>query len=206
MSSNTRGTRCTFCLAIAAAIASGLAVVDAIVVVRMFGTGAVRNSYSASSGSGPVAQGTWPEDESDLPLLTQTAEAAAAWPRFPQLKQSLGLSAIERLTGSEVGAIQLHVKSPEGNGLRHQIACSIRIARTARVPLCINDHWRLAIELGAFGVHLGQKDLDAADVTAIEAVGLRLAVSTHCYEEVAQAHALRPSYTAIGPIFETKSK
>jgi hydroxymethylpyrimidine kinase / phosphomethylpyrimidine kinase / thiamine-phosphate diphosphorylase len=212
-SPNTHGTGCTFASAIAAAIASGLTMLDAIVVAKMFVTGAIRNSYAAGSGSGPVAQGTWPEEETDLPWLTTTAEGAAERPRFPALERPLGVYAIvdsaawvERLARSEVGAIQLRAKSLHGDALRDEIARAIRIAANARVPLFINDDWQLAIELGAHGVHLGQEDLQAADVAAIEAAGLRLGVSTHCYEEVARAHALRPSYMAIGPIFETKSK
>ena len=212
-SRNTHGTGCTFASAIAGAIAGGLTVVDAVVVAKMFVTRAIRNSYSAGSGSGPVAQGTWPEEEADLPWLTATAEGAAKRPSFQRLERPLGLYAIvdsapwvERLARSEVGAIQLRTKSLQGDALRDEIARAIRIAADARVPLFINDYWRLAIELGAHGVHLGQEDLDTADVAAIEAAGLRLGVSTHCYEEVARAHALRPSYMAIGPIFETRIK
>jgi hydroxymethylpyrimidine kinase/phosphomethylpyrimidine kinase/thiamine-phosphate diphosphorylase len=212
-SQNTHGTGCTFASAIAAAIATGLSIVDAIIVAKMFVTGAIRNSYPAGAGSGPVAQGTWSEEEADLPWLTPTAEAAVTRHRFPRLEQSLGLYAIvdsadwvERFIGSEVGAIQLRVKSLREGALRNEIARAIRAARDARIPLFINDYWPLAIELDAFGVHLGQEDLDTADLTAIESAGLRLGVSTHCYEEVARAHALRPSYLAIGPIFETKIK
>jgi len=212
-SDDTHGTGCTFASAIAAAIAGGFPIVDAIVVAKMFVHAAIRNSYRAGAGRGPVAQGLWPEEEADLPWLTATSETAAPRPRFPRLEQSLGLYAVvdsadwvERLLGSGVGAIQLRVKALQGDALRGEIARAIRIARDSRIPLFVNDYWQLAIELGAFGVHLGQEDLDTADVPAIESAGLRLGVSTHCYEEVARAHALRPSYMAIGPIFETKIK
>jgi rhodanese-related sulfurtransferase len=60
--------------------------------------------------------------------------------------------------------------------------------------------------LGAYGVHLGQEDLNDADVHKIHAAGLRLGISTHCYYEVARAHAYHPSYIAIGPVFKTDSK
>ena len=70
----------------------------------------------------------------------------------------------------------------------------------------INDYWRQAIDAGAYGVHLGQEDLDIADIGAIAAAGLRLGVSTHSYYEIARAHALSPSYIAIGPVYPTTSK
>lgn len=210
---NTHGTGCTFASAIAAAVANGFSVIDAIVIAKMFVRAAIRNSYAAGAGRGPVAQGQWPEDEIDLPWLTPSSEAAFSRPPFPKLERSLGLYAIvdsadwvARLLESGVGAIQLRVKALQGDALRNEIARAIRIARDSQVPLFINDHWQLALELGAFGVHLGQEDLDTADLTAIQSAGLRLGVSTHCHEEVARAHALRPSYMAIGPIFETKIK
>ena len=210
-SRNTHGTGCTFASATAAAMASGLGVVDALVVAKMFVTGAIRASYVAGAGAGPLSQGGWPEEEADLPWLTRSADAAR--PAFPRLGRPLGLYAIvdsadwvARLAGTGVGAIQLRIKSLRDEALRREIARAIRVAREAGVPLFINDYWRDAIALGAFGVHLGQEDLDTADVRAIESAGLRLGVSTHCYEEVARAHALRPSYIAIGPVFETKIK
>ena len=70
----------------------------------------------------------------------------------------------------------------------------------------INDYWSLAIEYGAYGVHLGQDDLITADLYGIQNAGLRLGVSTHCYWEVCRAAALNPSYLAIGPIFKTTTK
>ncbi|GAC1398094.1 MAG: bifunctional hydroxymethylpyrimidine kinase/phosphomethylpyrimidine kinase [Thermoanaerobaculia bacterium] len=212
-SNNTHGTGCTFASALAAALSTGVSAIDATVVAKMYVTRAIRNSYPAGEGSGPVAQGVWPEEPADLPWLTRTAAEALDRPSFPPINRSLGLYAIvdsaqwvERLVRSGAGAVQLRIKSATESALRDEIRTSIGIARTADVPLFINDHWRLAIELGAWGVHLGQEDLDTADVGAIARAGLRLGISTHCYEEVARAHALRPSYTAIGPIFETKIK
>jgi thiamine-phosphate pyrophosphorylase len=75
--------------------------------------------------------------------------------------------------------------------------------------LFINDHWREAIEAGAYGVHVGQEDLDAlagADLDAIRASGLRLGVSTHGYAEMVRAHAVQPSYIALGAVFPTTLK
>ena len=55
-------------------------------------------------------------------------------------------------------------------------------------------------------MHLGQEDLDTADIAEIRAAGLRLGTSTHCHYEVARAHALKPSYMACGPVYETTTK
>ncbi len=55
-------------------------------------------------------------------------------------------------------------------------------------------------------MHLGQEDLGTADIEAIAKAGLRLGVSTHSWYEIARAHAVRPSYIAIGPIYDTTTK
>ena len=209
----THGTGCTFASAFAAVLAQGHSHVDAAVVAKMYVTAAIRGSYSAGEGDGAVAQGGWPESPEDLPRLIPDGTAGAPLPVFAPLDRPPGLYAIvdsaewvERLASSGVGTLQLRVKSLDDAALRAEIGRSIAAARTAGVPLFINDYWQLAIELGAWGVHLGQEDLDSADVGAIAGAGLRLGVSTHCYEEVARAHALRPSYIALGPVFETKIK
>jgi len=75
--------------------------------------------------------------------------------------------------------------------------------------LYINDHWQAAIQAGAYGVHLGQEDLDALEPEALDALraaGLRLGISTHGYAELLRAAALRPSYIALGAVFPTTLK
>ena len=96
--------------------------------------------------------------------------------------------------------------SPIDTRIREEIRASIKHAKAANAQLFINDHWQLAIEEGAYGVHLGQEDLHVADLQAIAQAGLRLGLSTHCYWEVCRAWALQPSYIACGPMYATQSK
>jgi thiamine-phosphate pyrophosphorylase len=75
--------------------------------------------------------------------------------------------------------------------------------------LFINDHWRVAIDAGAYGIHLGQEDLDALKADELQALrnsGLRLGVSTHGYAEMVRADAVGPSYIAMGAVFPTTLK
>ena len=83
---------------------------------------------------------------------------------------------------------------------------SARPLHLAGAQLIVNDHWRLAIEEGCDFVHLGQGDLDDADLGAIRAAGLRVGVSTHDDAELKQALATEPDYVALGPIFPTLLK
>ena len=116
---------------------------------------------------------------------------------------------VERLLAWGVRTIQLRIKQgslPEAE-LKAQLAAAVRAAREiAGAQLFVNDHWRDAIELGAYGVHLGQEDLANADLSAMNASGLRLGVSSHTPLEMARAHAVQPSYVALGPVYPTTLK
>jgi thiamine-phosphate pyrophosphorylase len=72
--------------------------------------------------------------------------------------------------------------------------------------LFINDHWEEAIAAGAYGVHLGQEDMQDAQLEKIRSSGLRLGLSTHGYAEMLLADRYSPSYMALGAVFRTTLK
>jgi hydroxymethylpyrimidine kinase/phosphomethylpyrimidine kinase/thiamine-phosphate diphosphorylase len=109
------------------------------------------------------------------------------------------------LVAAGVRMLQLRVKDLSGTALKNEIRAAVALAGSA-TQLFVNDYWREALELGAYGVHLGQEDLDTADLEAIAASGLRLGISTHSYAEAARAKSLSPSYIALGPIKPTTCK
>ncbi|ODN41804.1 thiamine phosphate synthase [Piscirickettsia litoralis] len=113
---------------------------------------------------------------------------------------------IPRLAKAGCKSVQLRIKDLQGKELKEEIKAAILFAREYHIDLYINDHWQLAIELGAFGVHLGQEDLETADLNAIYQANLAFGVSTHDKNELARITNLNASYVAFGPIFETQSK
>ena len=113
---------------------------------------------------------------------------------------------IARLWPTGVKIIQLRVKEGSQQDIRQQIREAIELVEHTNCQLFINDYWELAIELGAYGVHLGQEDLDTADLNAIRDAGLRLGISTHGFAEIQRVRALNPSYIALGHIFPTNTK
>lgn len=113
---------------------------------------------------------------------------------------------LEPLYQAGVTTAQLRVKDLEGDALEAEIRHAIDLSRAYNVRLFINDHWQQAIRHGAYGVHLGQEDIQAADIDAIYAAGLRLGISTHTPDEIDIALGFSPSYIAIGPVFVPISK
>ncbi|WP_033575464.1 thiamine phosphate synthase [Dickeya chrysanthemi] len=132
---------------------------------------------------------------------------------FPTTDARLGLypvvdsiAWIERLLDAGVRTLQLRIKDLPAEQAEPDIIRAIALGRQYQARLFINDYWQLAVKHQAYGVHLGQEDLDTADLDAIRAAGLRLGVSTHDDAELARAVALAPSYIALGHIFPTQTK
>lgn len=113
---------------------------------------------------------------------------------------------VERMVEAGADTVQLRRKALHGDELKREIARCAAACRGSRTQLFINDHWREAIEAGAYGVHLGQEDMDTADLAAIAAAGLRLGLSTHSVAELDRALSVHPSYVASGAIFPTTTK
>ena len=113
---------------------------------------------------------------------------------------------IARLLPHGVRLIQLRVKDAPPAVVHNEIARATTLCRAAGAVLVVNDHWREAIASGCHWVHLGQEDLDTADVPVIRRAGLKLGVSTHDEAELDRALALAPDYVALGPIYPTRLK
>ncbi|WP_454762636.1 thiamine phosphate synthase [Cupriavidus campinensis] len=170
----------------------------------------------------PGATG-WPRDFARFPRVRHAALAAPgqAPAPFAPCPPDLGLYAvvpgaewIERLVPLAVPTVQLRFKSDDAAAVQAEVARAAQAARGRASRLFINDHWRVALghhaamggDSGIYGIHLGQEDLDQADLDAIRASGLRLGVSTHGYAEMLRVAAIGPSYLALGAIFPTTTK
>ncbi len=113
---------------------------------------------------------------------------------------------LERLVPLGVRLVQLRLKSADEAETGRQIARALRACAAHGAQLVVNDHWRQAIDLGADFVHLGQEDLDTADIPALRRAGMRLGLSTHDEAELERALGLDPAYMALGPIYPTLLK
>lgn len=164
-----------------------------------------------------VSRETWPKDYGHFPTvqscLFEETEKTVAF-SFPSLaKQSLGLypvvdniAWVESLLKLGINTLQLRIKNPQQVDLEQQIVRAIELGRQYQAQVFINDYWPLALKHGAFGVHLGQEDLQTADLDALAKANIHLGLSTHGYFELLTALKIRPSYIALGHIFPTTTK
>jgi hydroxymethylpyrimidine kinase/phosphomethylpyrimidine kinase/thiamine-phosphate diphosphorylase len=218
------GTGCTFATSGAAALALGFVVADALVLAKMATAHALRSSYAAGTGAGPVhALPGYAQDPALMPLMSW-GEA----PRFPELAPTalthprIDLYAIvddiermQAVLACGIRTVQLRIKTPTQPDaawhvrLRQAVQEAVDACRKTGAELFVNDHWQLARELGAPGVHLGQEDLLAlgdAGRETLAASGLALGISSHSLWELARARTLLPRYIACGPVWPTLTK
>lgn len=212
------GSGCAHAATLAAALAHGFCHADAAVWAKMGTTHALRRALPAGRGAGPVRpeagfalQGGLLPRLHDDPSASTAPFAALHTPAMGLYGIADSAEWIERLLAAGARTLQLRIKQ-DGPGalpaapLSAEVKRSVQAARAAGAQLFINDHWQLAIEHGAYGVHLGQEDLRTADLPALQAAGLRLGLSSHSPWEVCRALAWQPSYIACGPIHATVTK
>ena len=122
---------------------------------------------------------------------------------------------LHQVLAAGVRTVQLRIKKPPSPDaawhamLRDEVWRSVDHAASFGAELFVNDHWQLAQELGAAGVHLGQEDLLAlgdAGRARLLASGLALGVSSHSLWELCRARSLSPRYIACGPVWPTLTK
>ena len=106
--------------------------------------------------------------------------------------------------------VQLRIKdcstAEQEASIRSEIRLAKKLCDQFDCQLIINDYWKIAIDEGCDAVHLGQEDLDTADIEQIKQRGIKYGLSTHDKAELARALALKPDYIALGPIYATLLK
>ncbi|MEG3223773.1 thiamine phosphate synthase [Vibrio gigantis] len=170
-----------------------------------------------------VSRGTWPAHYQDFPipiLEDERLNISVGWANqetslsFPELsKNSLGLypvvddvAWIERLLKLGINTVQLRIKNPQQADLEQQVSRSIELGRKHNAQVFINDYWQLALKHGAFGIHLGQEDIEESNLSQLSQAGIKIGLSTHGYYELLRIVQINPSYIALGHIFPTTTK
>lgn len=226
----SHGGGCSFASALSAFFAQGYLMRDAFTLAKAYInqglTAAEQISQQANQQSkreyghqyyGAFEQQGWPRNVEFFPeAVDELSRKYHNLPAFNSLNlagDKLGLYPVidslywlKRLLPLGLKIIQLRIKNVSDEVLEQTISDAVELAKDYDVRLFINDYWQLAIKHGAYGVHIGQEDLQDADLLTIQQSGIRLGISTHgCYEFLL-AQQLQPSYLAIGAIFPTKTK
>lgn len=112
----------------------------------------------------------------------------------------------EILVRHEVRFVQLRMKREPPSRVK---AAAVKLrAITAGTPtrFIVNDYPRIAADVGADGVHVGQDDMPYSRVREIVGDDAIVGISTHNPAQVKAARALPPDYIGIGPVYATSTK
>jgi len=113
---------------------------------------------------------------------------------------------VERLAKLGVRTVQLRAKDLDAASARELVRDALKAVDGTKCEIVVNDYWQAAISESADHVHLGQEDIETADISTIKKSGITLGISTHDHEELEIALRHKPDYVALGPIYETTLK
>ena len=113
---------------------------------------------------------------------------------------------LARMLPLGVKLVQMRIKDLPADETRAALQRSKQLCDAAGAIMVVNDFWEMAIDLDCDWIHLGQEDLDDADMVAIRRAGLKIGISTHDEDELDRALAEQPDYVALGPVYPTNLK
>ncbi|MDC0535511.1 bifunctional hydroxymethylpyrimidine kinase/phosphomethylpyrimidine kinase [Francisellaceae bacterium] len=207
------GTGCSLATAIASYIAKGESIQNAIILAKHYLTKVIVNSDQLMRCSSMLNHHLSDEIQLPFPYIQYHNIPNYLDKTFPKESDNIGFYPIvdsakwvEKLSQWGVTIVQLRIKDKPIEFIEAEIINALSIASISGIKVYINDYWKLAIKHCAYGVHLGQDDLEDADLDLIKTSGIRLGISTHDHYELFRAIQISPSYIALGPIFHTDTK
>ncbi|MDC0254599.1 PfkB family carbohydrate kinase [Bacteriovoracales bacterium] len=205
-----RGTGCFLASAITGAKSLGLNIIDSVLLGRTLLNSSIRRAEKEGETFILSVTSVDNFESEDFPWIESETFSFSSMENddsFPWLYPIVDRASwITRLAPYKVNILQLRIKDLEGESLEKEIKKAIELSKKFQIKLFINDFWELALKYNAYGVHLGQEDLENAHLKKIKEKGLKLGLSSHSYEEGAIAKGIYPSYVALGPIYFTQLK
>ena len=120
-------------------------------------------------------------------------------------KQSLAEQVAAALRGG-VTCVQLREKELDEERFLREAEEIFSLCKRYRVPFFINDNVALALRCHADGVHVGQDDMDVAEVRRLVGQEMMIGVSVHTVEEARTAAEGGADYLGVGAMFATSTK
>ena len=120
-------------------------------------------------------------------------------------KQSLAEQVAAALRGG-VTCVQLREKELDEEQFLREAEEIFTLCKRYRVPFFINDNVALALRCHADGVHVGQDDMDVAEVRRLVGQEMMIGVSVRTVEEARTAAEGGADYLGVGAMFATSTK
>ncbi|KAI3902702.1 hypothetical protein MKW92_002500 [Papaver armeniacum] len=212
---NTHGTGCTLASCIAAELAKGSPMLQAVQVAKHYVETALNYSKDITIGGGPQGpfdhllklkhnfssssrrRGFSPDD-----LLLYAVMDSGMNKRWGRSIPDAVKAAIEG--GATI--IQLREKEADTREFVELAKASLEICRSHGVPLLINDRVDVALASDADGIHVGQSDMSPRVVRSLLGPDKIIGVSCKTPEQALQAWSDTADYIGSGGVFPTSTK
>ena len=120
-------------------------------------------------------------------------------------KQSLYEQVESALKGGAT-CVQLREKELNEEDFLNEAMEISALCKQYGVPFFVNDNVEIAIKCHADGVHVGQEDMEAAQVRQKVGDGMMIGVSVHSVEEALEAVKHGADCLGVGAMFSTSTK
>lgn len=113
---------------------------------------------------------------------------------------------VEEIVQSGATFIQLREKNLDYDSFVAEGRQIRKITDRYNIPFVINDNIDVALAVGADGIHVGQKDLEARKCRELIGEDMILGVSAQTKEQALLAEKSGADYIGVGAVFETSTK
>ena len=102
--------------------------------------------------------------------------------------------------------VQLREKELDDEAFLNEAMEISALCKKYEVPFFINDNVEIAIKCQADGIHVGQEDMEVAQVRRTVGDGMMIGVSVHSVEEALEAIKNGADCLGVGSMFSTSTK
>lgn len=120
-------------------------------------------------------------------------------------KQSL-YEQVEAALNGGVTCVQLREKELDHETFLKEAMELSALCKQHKIPFFINDNVDIAIKCHADGIHVGQEDMETAQVRRRVGKDMIIGVSVHSVEEALEAVKNGADYLGVGAMFSTSTK
>ena len=113
---------------------------------------------------------------------------------------------VEKAILGGASLIQLREKNLTHEEFKTEALEIQKLCKKYKIPFIINDDVKLAVEINADGIHVGQDDMEAGNVRNLIGNEKILGVSVQTPEEAILAESKGADYLGAGAVFHTDSK
>ncbi len=113
---------------------------------------------------------------------------------------------VEKAIKGGVTFVQLREKKLDEESFIYEALEIQKLCKRYNVPFVVNDNVEIARKINADGVHVGQSDMEAANVRTIIGSDKILGVSAQTVEQAVLAEKQGADYIGVGAVFPTDSK